>query len=279
MYCGFCDDVKHLPPSRTHTIESDNTSKALLTSKLQPSLIHSHLRLNGIWLAHFHFRLTDLFDTSSSTNLRYDLSHFCTCSHHWCWKADHFQQSRRFSHAPPYFYHHRLMFKDFINFQFVCIWMFCLHVRLCTYMCYGMPMEARRGYQIPQNWRSYKWWWAALWVLEMKHRSSAGEAGALNHQATSLAPIDYCCAFELWVIEPHIKWFLWIWLSILKPGFLNLLWRPVVSGFSLLCGVRILHQLLIHFNLYVSVCVPTHPPGGQSSTSDVFLNCFLYFLK
>lgn len=49
-------------------------------------------------------------------------------------------------------------------FAWMCVW--ALHVCL-------VPMEVRRGYQIPWNW-SYRYLWTTTWVMVPKSESSAG---------------------------------------------------------------------------------------------------------
>lgn len=56
----------------------------------------------------------------------------------------------------------------FIYFMCTCI---CLLEVICT-TCLQEPVEARRGYWIPQKW-AYRHWRAVMWALRTEPRFSA----------------------------------------------------------------------------------------------------------
>jgi hypothetical protein len=81
------------------------------------------------------------------------------------------------------------------------IWVFLpMYICLCT-MCIQWSWRSEEGAGSPWNW-SYRWLWAAMWVLGIKPRTSARVACVLNH----------------WAFSPAL--FLWNW-CIVRAEFLH----------------------------------------------------------
>lgn len=79
--------------------------------------------------------------------------------------------------APKFSYFH------FVNLS--CIWMYCLHVCLCTMQ---VAEEARQVCWIPRTSVTGRLW--AMWVLGIRLGSSAKAASTLNCRVVSPAPMS-----------------------------------------------------------------------------------------
>ena len=71
----------------------------------------------------------------------------------------------------------------FLYYWFLCIWVFWLHVHC---MCPWCPWRLKEGVRFPGH--SYRWFWATMWVLGIKPRTTVRTAKALNYKTTSPAP-------------------------------------------------------------------------------------------
>jgi hypothetical protein len=90
-------------------------------------------------------------------------------------------------------------------YYFICL-VFCSHACLCT------MRVPRKGSQVAWN-GSYRWLWAAMWVLGIEPGSSAG---TFNHWAISSAqwitllslysPNDNVCLFKF-LLDIHVNFF------------------------------------------------------------------------
>jgi hypothetical protein len=69
---------------------------------------------------------------------------------------------------------------------YLCASLLLIHMNILPACVCLMPREIRGGHQMPWNW-SYRWLWAATWVLGTEPKSSAAVASEVNHWAISPA--------------------------------------------------------------------------------------------
>jgi hypothetical protein len=78
------------------------------------------------------------------------------------------------------------LFQLFIFTSNLCVWVFCLHVCLCTLSVLGLS-KVRRASQILWSW-SYSQLWAGMWALGVRPESFGTMANVLKCRDSNLRP-------------------------------------------------------------------------------------------